>query len=168
MFKIYYSCFSSISLMLHKLHHNINSPSSSKILNISWWERLSNTALHCFDDSLNADIKYLDFSKAFNRVNHNKSTKTGIGGKLLQWIRYFLTNRIQYVVIDDIHSRPAKIISGVLQGTVLGALLFIVYINDIADSLNIVPLKYLQMTLSPRKSLRDHLIERCFNQICAQ
>ena len=55
----------------------------------------------------------------------------GITGNLLNWLYSFLSNREQYVIVDGKISIPEKVLSGVPQGTVLGPLLFILYINDI-------------------------------------
>lgn len=85
----------------------------------------------------NADVIYLDLSKAFDKVNHNilmhKLENMGISGKINLWLKNFLTNRTQNVVIDGATSSPTDVLSGVPQGTVLGPVLFIVYMNDMSE-----------------------------------
>ena len=91
--------------------------------------------LYILEANQNADVIYLDLSKAFDKVNHaillHKLELSGISGKLLTWIKNFLTNRTQHVVIDGATSSTAKVLSGVPQGTVLGPVLFIIYMNDL-------------------------------------
>ena len=91
--------------------------------------------LEIIDNSANADVIYLDFSKAFDKVDHeillNKVKAVGITGNIHQWLRSFLSNRKQYVLVDNQKSEPEQVLSGVPQGTVLGPVLFILYINDI-------------------------------------
>ena len=83
----------------------------------------------------NIDVVYLDFAKAFDKVDFNvllkKLHKIGVRGKLHDWIKSFLTDRTLYVVVNGVMSLPCLVLSGVAQGSVLGPLLFLIMLIDI-------------------------------------
>ena len=87
------------------------------------------------DEGRSVDVAYFDYAKAFDKVSHRllkiKLKAHGIGGKLLAWIEAWLANRKQRVVVGDAKSEWRDVESGTTQGTVLGFLLFLIFINDL-------------------------------------
>ena len=105
------------------------------------------------------DIIYLDFQKAFDKVPHQrlllKLKAHGIGDSITDWIEQWLTDRRQRVVVDGEVSNWKSVLSGVPQGSVLGPILFLIYINDLDDSITSNVLKFADDTKLFRKVNTD-------------
>jgi len=107
------------------------------------------------DRCSNLDAIYLDFSKAFDSVPHHrllmKLEGYGISGSVWSWIEDFLVLRNQRVIINGMKSKPAWVLSGIPQGSVLGPLLFILFVNDMPETVQ----SHIQMFADDTKIFRE-------------
>ena len=119
------------------------------------------------------DVVYLDFQKAFDKVMHKrlmpKIKSLGIKHNIFNWIEDWLKDRVQRVVLLGNHSQQKEVREGVPQGSVLGTLLFLIYKNDIEESVCISSLKFADDTkvfsvvsdINDVKELQTDLMNLC-------
>ena len=103
-----------------------------------------------------ADCVYLDLKKAFDKVSHKRllwkvEQIGGIGGKLLKWMKSYLTDRKMKTSIRGVSSNWAYVESGVPQGSVLAPLMFLIYVNDLPDGVS----SYMNMFADDAKIMRQ-------------
>ena len=126
--------------------------------------RSSLTNLLCFfeeitkwvDEGSPVDVIYLDFQKPFDKLPHQrlilKLKSQGMGNSIINWIEQWLTDRKQRVVVDGEVSSWKSVLSGVPQGSVVGPLLFLVYINYLEEGVTGSILKFADDTKLFRKT----------------
>lgn len=104
------------------------------------------SATASYDRGVQIDVAYLDFSKAFDKVPHKRLEiqlkRHGINSNILDWIVSWLSGRQQRVVLNGSKSEWRNVLSGVPQGSVLGPLLFIIFVNTIEEGISSKVLKF--------------------------
>jgi hypothetical protein len=121
------------------------------------------------DANIPVDVIYLDFQKAFDKVSHKllgfKLNECGIRGPLLMWIENWLADREQRVVLNGFSSEWLSVDSGVPQGSVLGPILFVIYINDIDQNIDSNLLKFADDTKVYRALVTDDDVSKLQNDL---
>ena len=127
------------------------------------------------DNGEAVDLVYLDFAKAFDKVPKmrllEKLWKHGVQGKLFDWIKSWLSNRRQRVVLNGSESMWEYVLSGVPQGSVLGPLLFIIFINDLDSMTSMITImkKFADDTKGAQTIANDDdrdKLQRCLDSLC--
>ena len=117
------------------------------------------------DERSPIDEIYLDFQKAFDNFHFKyllKLKSHGMGNSIINWIEQWLTDRRQRVVVDEDVSSWKPVLSGVPQGSELGPLLFLIYLNDLEEGVTGNILKFADDTELFRKKLRKLGINKSY------
>ncbi len=113
---------------------------------------------------------FLDLKKAFDVRNHiillKKMEKYGIGGIELAWFKSYLTGRSQVVDINGTHSNPRNVDISVIQGSILGPILFLIYINDLPNTTSLLTFMFADDTSTLKSNVNlNELVDEINNEL---
>ena len=155
--------------LLNKTQHGLTKGRSCLTNLLTFFDDVTKS----IDEGFPEDVLYLDFAKAFDKVPHQRLLKKlsahGIDGRLKEWIANWLQGRKQQVCLNNCLSGEADVRSGVPQGSVLGPILFIVFVNDMDVGLSARILKFADDTKLYLALKDDQAIRRLqddLNSLC--
>ena len=130
--------------LLQRVNHKLNNEQHGFLSRRSCSSNLitfTDSLALSLNDNITVDVVYFDFAKAFDTVNHDillhkLKNQYNINGRLLKFIASYLQGRMQCVVLGNNSSSCRPVISGVPQGSILGPILFVLFINDITSGLS--------------------------------